>query len=82
MLPEINKKTIEAELQSFTPARIVEQVCEYRRIAAEAINKIDAEGSVVRTLKGDVIAHPALKIHAEATKAEALLLKDWAARRA
>jgi len=78
MLPE--PTDIMIELQSKTPARIAAQIGEYRRIAIEALGKIDAEGTVVRTLKGDVIQHPAIKVHADATKAEAALLEKWARR--
>jgi hypothetical protein len=63
-----------------TPQRIIDIIEEHRRIAADALRKVEAEGSVVRTLKGDVIAHPALKIHAEASKAESLLLEKWTSR--
>lgn len=77
MLPEIPIQHIERECVEGTPARIIEQIREHRSIAMEAIKKIEAEGTVVRTLKGDVIAHPAIRIHAEAAKAEAALLKEW-----
>lgn len=80
MLPKIDSKKVSISCNPRTPHRIIEQICEHRRIAAEALAKIDAEGTVVRTLKGDVIAHPAIKVHAEAAKSEAALLKEWAKR--
>lgn len=79
MLPKISTAEVAAECKKSTPARVVEQIAELRRIAAEALDKVDTEGTVVRTLKGDVIQHPAIRIHAEAAKAEAVLLKQWAA---
>lgn len=81
MLPEIDRKTVLNEVITGTPARIIEHICEYRRIAAESINKINVEGTVVRTLKGDVIQHPSIKVHSDATKSEAALLKEWAKKR-
>lgn len=81
MLPKISVADVAAECKKTTPARVVEQIAELRRIAAEALAKVDLEGTVVRTLKGDVIAHPAIRIHAEAAKGEAALLKQWAAIR-
>ncbi len=77
MLPKITTESVAAECISMTPTRIVEAICDHRRIASEALAKVDAEGTVVRTLKGDVIAHPAIKIHADAAKAEVALLKEW-----
>lgn len=77
MLPS-NTDDIRSECQPMTPARILDSISEHRRIAAEALQRIDTEGTVVRTLKGDVIAHPAIKIHADAVKAESALLKTWA----
>lgn len=68
---------IAAELKPSTPARIAGIIAEHRRIGAAALAKIEQEGEVVRTLKGDVIAHPALRIHAEASKTEAALLATW-----
>lgn len=77
MLPKFDAAKIAGECIARTPPRLVETICEYRRIAAEALAKVDAEGTVVRTLKGDVIAHPAIKVHAEASRAETALLKEW-----
>lgn len=81
MLPKIESTNIQDECIPRTPRRIIEIICEYRSIARESLEKLDVEGTVVRTLKGDVISHPAIKIHADATKAEALILKDWANKR-
>lgn len=78
MLPNYDLDTIASECKKRTPLRIVQAIADHRRIAAEAIAKIDQEGTVVRTLKGDVIAHPAIRIHAEAVKAETALIKEWA----
>lgn len=78
MLPDADLSEIAAECLPRTPKRIVETIGEYRRIAAEALAKVSMEGTVVRTLKGDVIAHPAIRVHGDATKAEAALLKEWA----
>ena len=80
MLPKIEIDAVASELRKTTPRRIIEQVVELRQISAESMAKIESEGTVVRTLKGDVIAHPSLKIHADAIKAEESLLKNWADR--
>lgn len=80
MLPEQDLEQIGGEVRRNTPRRIIAQIGEYRALCVEALAKIGAEGTVVRTLKGDVIAHPAIRVHAEAAKAEAALLKEWAAR--
>lgn len=77
MLPDVDIEEIAAICQTKTPRRVVEMIAEHRRIAAEALAKVNAEGTVVRTLKGDVIQHPAIRVHAEAAKAEAALLKEW-----
>lgn len=77
MLPSMLDE-VAAECLSRTPARIVQAIAEHRSIAVEALAKIQVEGTVVRTLKGDIIAHPAIRIHSDAVKAETTLLKDWA----
>jgi hypothetical protein len=69
---------IAEECKGSTPARILRAIAEHRAIAADALARVNEEGSVVRTLKGDVIAHPSIRIHADATKAEAALLAAWA----
>jgi len=78
MLPNVDLHAIELECAARTPQRILQQIAEHRSIAIEALQKISDEGTVVRTLKGDVIAHPALKVHADALKSEAGLLSVWA----
>ena len=78
MLPEILLDEVAGECKSKTPTRIIAVIAEHRSISREALEKISEEGTVVRTLKGDVIPHPAIRIHAEATKSEAALLKEWA----
>ena len=80
MLPDLDTKNLHKDYRPGTPERILQQAREHRQIAHEAISKIDAEGTVVRTLKGDVIAHPAIRIHADAVKAEEALLKMWGKR--
>ena len=62
-----------------TPPKILQILAEHATIANEAKARIETEGTVVRTLKGDVIAHPAIRVHADATKTIAGLLKEWAA---
>jgi hypothetical protein len=66
------------ELRRGTPARIVAMIAQLRAIADDAKARIEKEGTVVRTLKGEVIAHPAIKIHADAVKAEAAMVRDFA----
>lgn len=81
MLPELDLPAIAQECLPTTPTRVVEAIAEHRAIAMEALAKIQAEGTVVRTLKGDVIAHPAIKIHADAVKQETALLHEWGAKK-
>jgi hypothetical protein len=67
------------EVRLGTPQGVIDAIVAHRQIATDALARIAKEGQVVRTLKGDVIAHPSIKIHADAKKAECALLKDWGA---
>ena len=75
-------KNIRAEIttqcKANTPERVIDIIAEHVVIASEAKTRIEQEGTVVRTLKGDVIQHPAIKVHADATKIVANLMKEWA----
>ena len=77
MSPSMDRSTIASECKRNTPDSIIDTILAHRRVALDALARVDKEGLVVRTLKGDVIAHPAIKIHAEASKAECALLKEW-----
>ena len=68
----------ETQYKPGTPERIIATIEAHRAIAEEALRRVGEEGQVVRTLKGDVIAHPSLKIHADASSAEAKFLERWA----
>lgn len=69
---------IKGELIDNTPARIISQIQALRSLSDECQKKIADEGSVVRNLKGDVIAHPAIKIMQDAMRHEAQLLDKYA----
>jgi len=49
-------------------------------LARDARDRVVREGSVVRDMKGSVIAHPAIKIEADAVKIYAGLFDKWGAR--
>jgi hypothetical protein len=51
-----------------TPEAIVEAIAYQLGIISDARQRISGEGIVVRDLKGTVIAHPAIRIEAEAVK--------------
>ncbi len=47
-------------------------------LARDARDRVVREGSVVRDMKGSVIAHPAIAIEAAAVKVYTSLLDKWA----
>lgn len=64
-----------------TPPAIVELIARQLDRADDAAERITREGSVVRDLKGNVVAHPAIAIELTATKTACeLLLKHKAVR--
>ena len=63
-----------------TPPAIIESLAAQLSLAREARGRIVKEGSVVRDPKGSVVAHPAIKIEADALKLLAPLLKEWKRR--
>jgi phage terminase small subunit len=71
------KTEIIEQCRSNTPEKIIDMIVELATIANDAKKRIDNEGTVVRTLKGDVIAHPAIKIHSDTTKNIAAIMKEY-----
>jgi hypothetical protein len=60
-----------------TPHRVTEILGAQQMVVADAQARIKDEGLVVRNLKGDVIAHPSIKIMNEAQKIELGLLTRY-----
>lgn len=70
-----------SQVSNRTAPALVEAVAIQIMRAREASKRIQEEGSVVRDMKGSVIAHPAIKIESEATKAySSMLLKIKSSR--
>jgi len=72
----------DAELQckEYTTEIVIKIIAEHMVIASEAQERIEKEGTVVRTLKGDVIQHPAIKVHQDSNKIISGLMEKWGAR--
>ncbi len=66
------------QVKDFAPDAVVEAIAVQLGTAREARERINREGSVVRDVKGSVIAHPAIKVEADAIKISTALLKQWA----
>ena len=75
-----NYKLASEQVRSATPVSIIELISRQLDRADDAKERIDREGSVVRDMKGSVIAHPAIAIEKEATKLSAELLGKYAKR--
>jgi hypothetical protein len=71
------KIEIKEQVRDKTPVGIVDILVQQEARRQEAGERIDKEGSVVRDLKGAVVAHPALKIEIEAGKIIADLLAKY-----
>ena len=78
-LDEITEE-VWSQVRGYTPDAIVEAIATQIGRMREARERIEAEGAVVRDVKGSVIAHPAIKIEMEASKAAATLLEKHRAR--
>ncbi len=59
---------VKAQLYKQTAPAIIEAIAVQLHQAREARERIEREGSVVRDMRGSVIAHPAIKIEADAIK--------------
>jgi hypothetical protein len=57
-----------SQVPNRTAPALVEAIATHIMRARNASKRIAEEGDVVRDMKGSVIAHPAIKIEAEATK--------------
>jgi hypothetical protein len=62
------------QVNKYTPDGVVEAIAIQIYTAREARGRIDKEGSVVRDVRGSVIAHPALKVESDAIKLYTALL--------
>ena len=72
--PLKNYDAVVSQVRSNTPKSIIELIARQLDRADEAKVRIEREGSVVRDMKGSVIAHPAIAIEKDATKIIADLL--------
>ena len=68
------------QLRPDTPAGVIEIIETQMKRAAEAAQRIENEGSVVRDMKGSVIPHPAIAIELKASQVVADLLAKHKAR--
>ena len=59
---------LQGQLKNGTPVSIFEAVAIQIHTAREARERIEKEGSVVRDMRGSVIAHPAIKVESDAIK--------------
>ena len=60
---------IRTQVSRGIPPAIIEAIASHIDRAREAAARVVEEGSVVRDMKGSVIAHPAIRIEADAIKA-------------
>ena len=74
-MTERTLESVKEQIWEGTPPGIAELIYRQLQRADEAHERIQREGSVVRDLKGNVIAHPAIAIEKEATKLAADLLQ-------
>lgn len=75
--PNINH--VYAQVRENTPISIVEAIAGQLDRQQEAKRRIDEEGVVVRDMKGSVVAHPAIKIEADAARIMESLLSKYMA---
>jgi len=59
---------IKSQIRKNTPDATIEAIASQLLLARESRNRINEEGSVVRDMRGAVIAHPAIKIESDAIK--------------
>ncbi len=72
--PSRNYEAARDQVRPNTPDLIVELIARQLDRADDAKERIEREGSVVRDLKGSVVAHPSIAIELAATKAAADLI--------
>ena len=80
MLYKTAYEDAESQCKNHTPKAVIKIIAEHMVIASEAQKRIEEEGTVVRTLKGDVIQHPAIKVHQDSNKIIASMMKEWDSR--
>ena len=56
------------QLDADTPTAIVDCIVVQIQRAREAGERVEAEGVIVRDVKGSVIPHPAIKVEADASR--------------
>lgn len=69
-----NLARVRVQVEDDTPPSICLLIARQLDRADEAAERIKREGSVVRDLKGNVVAHPAIQIEITATKVASDLL--------
>lgn len=72
--PSSNIERVKSQVSPKTQQTIIELIAAQLDRADEAAERIVREGSVVRDMKGSVIAHPAIAIEIAATKLAAEML--------
>ena len=75
--PSNDIKKAQALVVKDTPTGVIEQIAKQLKRCDEASNRIDAEGIVVRDMKGSVIKHPAIEIEIKAGKIVTELLMRY-----
>ena len=69
-----NYSLVEGQVRANTPVSVVEIIASQLDRADDARKRIEAEGAVVRDMRGSVIPHPAVSIEMAAGKMAAELL--------
>jgi hypothetical protein len=73
-------ETVRAHCRAGTPETILELIALQLERVDESNRRISEEGTVVRDMKGSVIAHPSIMIEANATKLAVDLLSKYRGR--
>lgn len=60
-----------------TPPAIINAICAQMDLEQESTSRIKDEGTVVRDMKGCVVAHPCITVSANAIKLYSDLLGKW-----
>jgi len=55
-------------VQTYTPIEVINIIAIQTEISRDALKRVDAEGLVVRDLKGSVVAHPGIEIASKSQK--------------
>jgi phage terminase small subunit len=72
-------KAIMTQLDADTPPAIVDCIVVQIQRARAAGERVEAEGVIVRDVKGSVIPHPAIKVEADASRIVAEMVDKYRA---